>query len=111
MATVDSASVRFLPAFDEPRHGLVCRRQTRGRLSWYVQKPTRWVKLMAASCLAMTIGPNHFLVMFFCVSLLSNASSFAVACVLEGVDRFSSLFPSLPIPHSLGSRQLQWRAN
>jgi hypothetical protein len=40
---------------------------------------------------------------FFCVSLLSNTSSFIVAHVLEEVDR-SLLFS--PIPSSLGSRQV-----
>jgi hypothetical protein len=43
---------------------------------------------------------------FFCVSLLSDVSSFAMMCVLGGVDRFSSLFSSLPVLPSLGSRQI-----
>jgi hypothetical protein len=34
--------------------------------------------------------------MFFCVSLLYDASPFVMACVLEEVDRLSSLFSSLP---------------
>jgi hypothetical protein len=43
--------------------------------------------------------------MFFCVSLLPSASSFAVACVLEEADHLSSPFSSLPVPPSLGSRR------
>jgi hypothetical protein len=42
--------------------------------------------------------------MFFCVSLLSNASSFTVTWVLGEVDRPSSLLS--PVPPSLGSRRL-----
>jgi ABC-type uncharacterized transport system fused permease/ATPase subunit len=41
--------------------------------------------------------------MFFCVLLLSNASSFAVTCVLGEVDRLCSSLPVLP---SLGSHQI-----
>jgi hypothetical protein len=40
---------------------------------------------------------------FFCVLLLSNASSFTVTCVLGEVDRLCS---SLPVPPSLGSHQV-----
>jgi hypothetical protein len=41
--------------------------------------------------------------MFFCVSLLFDASSFAVTCVLGEVDHLCSSLPILP---SLGSRQI-----
>jgi hypothetical protein len=44
--------------------------------------------------------------MFFCVSLLSIASSFAMACVLEEVDRPSSLL--FPFPSLLVLVKLQW---
>jgi hypothetical protein len=39
----------------------------------------------------------------FCVSLLSDASSFTVTCVLGEVDRLCSSLPVLPF---LGSRQI-----
>ena len=41
---------------------------------------------------------------FCCVSLLFDASSLAMACGLEEVDRLPSLLS--PVPPSLGSRQL-----
>jgi ABC-type uncharacterized transport system fused permease/ATPase subunit len=44
-----------------------------------------------------------WVLVFFCVSLLSNASSFAVTCVLGEVDRLCS---SLLVSPSHGSHQL-----
>jgi hypothetical protein len=49
--------------------------------------------------------------MIFCVSLLFDASPFAMACVLEEVDCLSSPFSSLPVPPSLGSYQFQWHGD
>jgi hypothetical protein len=50
-----------------------------------------------------------WVLMFFCVSLLSIASSFAMACVSEEVDRPSSLlFPFHPL---LVLIKLQWHTD
>jgi hypothetical protein len=84
MATADSKSVRFLPTHDESimdksigdELGDDCRRT-------YGSQPI-WVELMAASCLAMTIGlylfcsfvySNHLV----CSYLLDHSISLALA--------------------------------